>query len=323
MNTDKRKVSVIVPIFNVEQYLPECVDSLISQTYNNIEIILVNDGSIDRCDKICDEYAAKDPRISVIHQENGGVTSARRAGAKYAKGEWLAFVDGDDTLPLNAIELLLNSSNGFECVRGTFYTNKKLQFSSHELSVLPGELCIKYILSSLFLPTVCGGIYKKSVFDADTIFDIPFYIKCGEDGLSLIKIVLNLEKIKYIDEVIYNYRKRLDSVTHKFIPTHDYILKYDDCLMRIFREKDLKKIYDKELLKFRISELNRLMSSSTMKMRCEYVKRIRTDHSDTPKSIGQYTTLLIAEFPYWLRKPLYSAYSKVNNVVYKLKNRNP
>lgn len=104
------KVSVIVPIYNVEAYLPQCVDSILNQTYDNLEIILVDDGSPDNCGAICDEYAAKDCRIRVIHQENGGLSAARNAGLDIADGEYIAFVDSDDFIADTMIERLLRSA---------------------------------------------------------------------------------------------------------------------------------------------------------------------------------------------------------------------
>ena len=101
---DNLLVSIIVPIYKVEEYLDECVESIINQTYSNIEIILVDDGSPDRCPQLCDEWAKKDNRIKVIHKENGGVSSARNAGITLSKGEWIWFVDSDDTAQINALE---------------------------------------------------------------------------------------------------------------------------------------------------------------------------------------------------------------------------
>ena len=90
------KISIIVPIYNMEQYLERCVDSILSQTYKDFEVILVNDGSTDNSDIICDDYAKKDQRIKVIHKRNGGLSSARNAGIKLSKGQWLLFIDSDD-----------------------------------------------------------------------------------------------------------------------------------------------------------------------------------------------------------------------------------
>ena len=97
------KVSIIVPVYKVEKYLRKCIDSIINQTLKDIEIILVDDGSPDNCGKICDEYAAKDTRIKVIHKENGGLSSARNAGMEVAEGEYIGFVDSDDWIESDLI----------------------------------------------------------------------------------------------------------------------------------------------------------------------------------------------------------------------------
>ena len=103
-------ISIIVPVYNVEKYIHECVDSIINQTYKNIEIILVDDGSPDNCGKICDEYAKKDNRIKVIHKPNGGLSDARNHGIDVANGEWLMFIDSDDWIEPNMAEKLLHSA---------------------------------------------------------------------------------------------------------------------------------------------------------------------------------------------------------------------
>ena len=104
-------ISVVVPVYNVEKYIDKCINSIINQTYKNLEIILVDDGSPDNCGKICDEYAKKDNRIKVTHKENGGVSSARNIGIKNATGDWLTFVDADDWIENNFVEQLLKIGN--------------------------------------------------------------------------------------------------------------------------------------------------------------------------------------------------------------------
>lgn len=121
MVIDKNElVSIIVPIYGVEQYLAECIESLIKQTYTNLEIILINDGSLDNCGNICDTYAQKDCRIIVLHKENGGVSAARRDGFTISTGEWVTFVDADDALPPDAIELLYSYTAKGDCIVGMF-----------------------------------------------------------------------------------------------------------------------------------------------------------------------------------------------------------
>ena len=119
-------ISVIVPIYNVEKYLDRCVGSIINQTYKNLEIILVDDGSPDNCPQMCDDYAKKDSRIKVVHKENGGLSDARNAGMKVATGEYVSFIDSDDYISLDFYETLLetivdNDSDIVECSVVKFY----------------------------------------------------------------------------------------------------------------------------------------------------------------------------------------------------------
>lgn len=113
MKKDNTLVSIIVPVYGTEAYLPSCIESICNQSYTNLQIILVDDQSPDRCPEICDSYAQKDPRIMVIHQENKGVSGARNTGMQYVKGEYLMFVDSDDSLSSDAIELLLQDATNF------------------------------------------------------------------------------------------------------------------------------------------------------------------------------------------------------------------
>ena len=106
-----QKISIIIPVYNVEKYIRKCVDSILSQTYKNLEIILVDDGSLDNCGKICDQYAKIDNRVVVIHKQNGGLSSARNIGIEKATGEYLMFVDSDDSLEKIACESLINITN--------------------------------------------------------------------------------------------------------------------------------------------------------------------------------------------------------------------
>ena len=104
-------ISVIVPVYNTEKYLDECIQSILNQSFTNFELLLIDDGSTDRSGAICDQYAAKDERVRVFHKENGGVSSARNVGLDEAKGEWIAFVDSDDYLLSNALDLITDLEN--------------------------------------------------------------------------------------------------------------------------------------------------------------------------------------------------------------------
>ena len=110
----KPLVSIIVPVYNVEKYIRSCVDSILTQTYENLQVILVDDGTLDNSGKICDEFAKKDNRVTVIHKENGGLSSARNEGLDVASGDYIMFVDGDDYLADNAVEILLSANEKYD-----------------------------------------------------------------------------------------------------------------------------------------------------------------------------------------------------------------
>lgn len=114
------KISIIIPVYQVEAYLPKCLNSVIRQTYKNLEIILIDDGSKDRCGRICDEYAKRDSRIRVIHKENAGVANARNDGIKYATGDFISFIDSDDWIAGDAYEILYQGLKkyGADCAVG-------------------------------------------------------------------------------------------------------------------------------------------------------------------------------------------------------------
>ena len=114
-------VSCIIPVYNTQTYLPRCIESVLAQTFVDWEMLLIDDGSTDASGSICDEYAAKDERIRVFHKENGGISSARNVGLNYAQGEWIFFVDSDDSLPKTSLESLLSRSSDANIIAGGFF----------------------------------------------------------------------------------------------------------------------------------------------------------------------------------------------------------
>lgn len=205
-------IGVIVPVYKVEKYIAECIESILAQTYTNFRLILVDDGTPDNAGNICDEYAKKDSRITVIHQENAGVTRARARGVEEAKDcEWITFVDGDDTIKRYALQVLIeNANNNFDIIisstkkyskvtKGTIIVKKYLHFlfSENNLSLAPW-----------------GKLYRTTLFDNQT-FNIPRNIVIGEDLIMNIRLGLNTDKnIKIISDEIYNYREYIESTFH-------------------------------------------------------------------------------------------------------------
>lgn len=195
-------VSIIVPIYKVEEYLDECIESIVHQTYPNIEIILVDDGSPDRCPQLCDEWAKKDNRIKVIHKENGGVSSARNAGINLAKGEWIWFVDSDDTAQINAIEELAEYLNAADLI----VFNAKID----ELYTKDEKFFYNYYFRYQFGFEPWNKLYKKSIIEDHGLrFDLKE--KIGEDLLFNIMYYKFAEKYYFTDKHCYNYRIRENS----------------------------------------------------------------------------------------------------------------
>lgn len=204
-------VSVIVPIYKVELYLDKCIQSIVSQTYRNLEIILIDDGSPDRCGEICDEWAKKDSRIRVFHQQNSGVTRARAKGVELAKGSWIFFVDSDDILPNTSIENLISKANECDIIIGQVEFTGPYKWPYKKLNILLQSN--KYI-SKLLTKKIHGGpnsrLIRKDLFNF-FIFDIPPKIICGEDFLMNLRLGRNAKNIRVISDIVYKYIYRENS----------------------------------------------------------------------------------------------------------------
>lgn len=231
-------VSVIIPVYNVEKFLNRCVDSILSQTYKNIEIILVDDGAQDSSPQICDEYAHKDIRVKVIHKNNGGLASARNAGLKVAKGDYILFVDSDDWIKDITVEELLNIAvkNQVDFVRfipvSAGYPDRPdgtpINFGTEDFmedGVYNKEKMIRDIYPRLFVtpqltmgPIVAAwrSLYnRKFLVDNNLYFDEE--VKYSEDAIFSAKVVYNSNKFYYIKGgYYYNYFYNTSSITKSF-----------------------------------------------------------------------------------------------------------
>ena len=184
-------VSIIVPVYKAEKYIRQCVDSLLAQTYRNIEVILVDDGSPDNCGKICDEYAAKDSRVKVIHQQNGGVSAARNTGIAHSRGEWIAFVDADDSVTCAYIEQLYANDSDW-VISGYRDSNYHCILSEERYDGKDELICFFYKhFDKLYANTLWGKFYKRSIvcdnqilfnsgirFSEDLIFNLMYLCFC-------------------------------------------------------------------------------------------------------------------------------------------------
>lgn len=218
------KISVIVPIYNCEPYLPACIDSIIEQTYNNLEIILVDDGSSDGSLDICNRYAEKDRRIIVFHQENKGVSAARNQGLKLASGELFSFIDSDDTLDLDMYELLvkfLNENNADVACCGYKHIVRdeiRLVNDTKKVYVQNQEQALKSLISGYML---YGGLwnklYKKAIVDKLSFRED---IKINEDILFNFEAISNSNIIVFADYAKYNYVARF-GVSACFVTSYE------------------------------------------------------------------------------------------------------
>lgn len=218
--SDSNLVSVIVPIYNVKSYLQECFDSISSQSYQNIEIILVDDGSTDGSGEFCDELAARDDRATVLHKENGGLSDARNAGLRIAQGSWISFIDSDDYVSPIFIEVLLNAVLKTGCEMSTIPFGKAFNDGSecklvNSLDLVPDAEPIEShdVQRRMLYQSLDTGaqwrLYSISSLGVDP-FPVGLYY---EDLASVYKIIHKLDKVAIVDcRGLYAYRMRGDSI---------------------------------------------------------------------------------------------------------------
>lgn len=231
-------VSVIVPVFKVEKYISECIESLMSQSYNNIEIIIIDDGSPDNSGQVCDNYALLDSRITVIHKQNEGVSAARRVGACCAKGEYLMFVDGDDTIPNNSISNLYEQIGDTDCVVGEFRL-----IGADYLVPYIGECVLNrddvirgYLrFDQRYRWELTGKLYRKQLF-THSILDVDSKIVIFEDYLASLRYLLQSNSVTYINMPVYHYRIREDSCSHTRVVTPQMAELLSDGIISAFGE---------------------------------------------------------------------------------------
>lgn len=215
------KISIIVPVYNTEKYLHSCIESVLSQTYEDFELLLINDGSMDSSGMICDEYALKDSRVRVFHKENGGVTSARCLGVEKSKGDWVSFVDSDDIIKSCYLDVLSRSIEEDVDIIVTKISDEKI----HECKSSSQEF-IKNILLGTIARGVPAKLYRKSLFTNKT-FCLSSAFRIGEDEIMNLRVGQHAKNIKNIAKNIYTYRHNLDSVTS----TTKFSLQYEEMLM--------------------------------------------------------------------------------------------
>ncbi len=208
-------ISIIVPVYNVEKYLGRCVDSILSQTFSDFELILVDDGSTDNSGRLCEEYAAKDKRIRVIHKENGGLSSARNAGIDVAAGKYLGFVDSDDYIDHDMYEYLsgiIEKENADLAICGYYdcYCGRPIKKNEPYYAILnPTDALCAVFEGKISGASACNKLYKAEIFN-----NIRYPEgKTSEDAFVIVRLLMNTDRVVISSEQKYYYIHRSDSIT--------------------------------------------------------------------------------------------------------------
>lgn len=228
-------ISIIVPIYNVEKFLPQCLDSLISQTYRDIEIILVDDGSPDRCPEICDHYAKNDKRIVVIHQKNAGESAARNAGVLISKGEYIGFVDPDDWVSNDMYKnmldaMIINETDMVICGYHYCFEDGSIDIQRGYKRREPEILCQKELMKRCtdIPPTIRHVVWNKLFHKR--LFEGLFFqesLRASMDVILLTEYLLRVNKAVFLHEPLYYNRVRNGSATHGGLSIHSLADTYD------------------------------------------------------------------------------------------------
>ena len=240
-NINQALLSIVVPVYNVEKYLDRCVESIVNQTYTNLEIILVDDGSPDRCPWMCDEWVQKDSRIRVIHKQNGGAADSRNVGIEVAKGTYIAFVDSDDYIALNMYEIMIeamqrNASQIACCARNVIKKNEIIEVHciNGESVFNSAEAIRNMLLGEIIDESPCDKVYEKRLFQS-----IRFpNAEINEDIVVMPLLIDACQRIVHVGVPLYNYWQNSESVTRSsYSPKKRIMLKHLDDLEKHLKEK--------------------------------------------------------------------------------------
>lgn len=254
----KDLISIIVPVYNVEKYLEQCIESILNQSYQNLEIILINDGSIDNSGLICDRYKQIDLRIKVIHKENGGQSSARNVGLNIAKGSYVGFVDSDDWIEFNMYEMLYKNICLYNADIAT--CSYLLEYGDNNIQILEFEeqlmelfekknkkmLLKKFLNRELYFSGPCDKLYQMSIFENIRFPENKFY----EDNYIALELMLKAERIIVGNGKYYHYRQHINSTTKSYSDK-----KYHDAISAEMHNIKIVERFYPELVKFAYAPL--------------------------------------------------------------------
>lgn len=296
IDNKKPKISIIVPIYKVEKYLEKCIDSILEQTFTDFELILVDDGSPDKCGKICDEYELKDNRIKVIHKKNGGLSDARNSGIKIAKGEYLGFIDSDDWINREMYEILYMNAIKYKAdiavcdfrdVQEEYIVKEKLNLV-YDIELLSNiETLNKLYTTKTTFVIACNKIYKKELFN-----NLEYRVgRIYEDEFIIHELIYKSKKVIYINAKLYFYLKRPDSIVGASFTAK----KLDKLDARKERIEFFRTIGEKELIfNSEVDYINLLLwNYYIIKSQSEktYIKKLRKEFNNMFKFIIKNPTI--------------------------------
>ena len=256
MNTEPfdKTVSIIIPVYNVKDYLEQCLDSVMVQTYSKLEIVIVNDGSTDESREIAEAYAKSDSRIKLVHRENGGLSAARNTGLQNATGDYLFFLDSDDWISDNTIETLLRTAEVNEAdivacgVEKVWEDGNREQWTDSVPGTWDGrESILQMIHSTNVCSVTWNKLYRKNLWDGEK-FPEGFV---HEDEHTTYKLLYKAKKVVFIPELLYKYRQRKSGIMGSDVTKRgeDYLKALRE-RMSFFEECNDKKLYDESLLQY-------------------------------------------------------------------------
>jgi len=287
MKQNDVKISVIVPVYNVEQYLEKCLTSLVKQTLKEIEIIVVNDGTKDNSQKIIDKFVKKYKNVKSFIKENGGLSSARNYGLKYANGEYISFIDSDDFIDLKMLKSMYQSAieNGWDivvCDSINVYENRKTSYRKSNFHYSDDNVK-NYIISP---PMACTRIYRKNIFDNQKFTENIFY-----EDLNLVPSLVNLtKKIGFVEKGYYYYLQRSNSIMKQ--------LDFNIRLLDIFKvlDNNYKILNDEYPLEIEYLYITHLLRSGTLRF---------LNYNNSTEYLNKINKIFNERFPKWYKNEYY------------------
>lgn len=311
------QISVIVPVYNVEKYLVQCIESILNQTYKDFELLLIDDGSEDHSGNICDYYSTIDCRVKVFHKKNGGVSSARNMGIKYARGEWVCFVDSDDWIDKDAFGYIAEQWEETDFLQ---FGYRRVDVDVFEYSFLPNEILRfsnqAYCTQKIYHSAICGYLLKLSIIKEHKI-NFPTHIKYGEDQDFILKVLMCSSEIVVLDRHFYNYRDRKNSAMHapnSMLMGKDHLLVIEDLLLFMDHHGiNITPLYLSLFSAFVMSFFWITVRSVRNIIEVEYIKRVYGDFLKTTK-LYRFSPIYFRLFNSYFFIFSYYAYVKLKNL---------